>query len=180
MQSHEESAGNGRSRKTKRSGSSKRAGNTSQSQKSNGHNGHSHGNGNGNGNENGGQKLSDKDLAYFRDLLLTKRQELVGDINSMSREALQFDTATLSHYADDWADVGSDSQEQEFTLGLVESEHKLLEEISAALKRIQDGSYGICEATGKPITKARLKIKPWARYCIEAAREMENGGRGGS
>lgn len=162
MKSSEERTGKGRSNKTRRSGASSRSANSSK-----------------NGSAKGG--LSQKDVAYFRDLLLTKRRELVGDITSMSKEALQLDSATLSHYADDWADVGSDSQEQEFTLGLVESEHQLLKEISAALKRIEEGTFGVCEATGEPIAKARLNVKPWARYCIEAARQMEgsNGHRRG-
>ena len=161
MKSSEERTGKGGSSKTRRSGASSRPADSS--------------------NNGSTKRLGKKDVEYFRDLLLTKRKELVGDITSMSKEALQFDSATLSHYADDWADVGSDSQEQEFTLGLVESEHQLLKEISAALKRIEDGTYGVCEVTGKPIAKARLNVKPWARYCIEAARQMEgsNGHRRG-
>ena len=73
------------------------------------------------------------------------------------------------------ADIGTDNYEQEFALGLMDEEKKLLEEIDAALSRIEDGSYGICEATGKAISKARLKAKPWARYCVEHARKLEQG-----
>ena len=76
------------------------------------------------------------------------------------------------------ADIGTDNFQQEFTLGLVESERKLLGEINAALIRIQKGTYGVCEESGKPIGKARLDVTPWARYCIEVARDMERrGGR---
>jgi RNA polymerase-binding protein DksA len=73
------------------------------------------------------------------------------------------------------ADMGTDNYEQEFTLGLVEKERVLLREINQALAKIQDGTYGICEGTGKPITKVRLEAQPWARFSIEYARQMERG-----
>jgi DnaK suppressor protein len=71
------------------------------------------------------------------------------------------------------ADMGTDNYEQEFTLGLVEKDRQLLREINLALAKIQDGSYGICEGTGKPIAKARLEIQPWARHSVEHARQLE-------
>ncbi len=123
--------------------------------------------------------LTGRELSYFRKLLLEKRTELVGDLGSMGEEALKNqDSANLSHYADHMADIGSDNFEQELTLGLMESERVLLREIDAALDRIADKTYGVCEVTGKPINKARLEAKPWAKYSIEAAREMERNGNG--
>jgi len=122
--------------------------------------------------------LSAKELRDYRALLIAKRAEILGDMKSMSHEALNGDAANLSHMPIHMADVGSDHYEQELTLGLVESERKLVQEIDEALERIADGSYGVCQATGKPIGKPRLAAKPWAKYCIEAARELErNGGR---
>jgi len=73
------------------------------------------------------------------------------------------------------ADMGTDNYEQEFTLGLVEKDRNLLREINTALAKIQDGSYGICEGTQKPISKVRLEAQPWARFSIEYARQMEKG-----
>jgi len=73
------------------------------------------------------------------------------------------------------ADVGSDTFEHEFSLGLLESERALLSEIDQALERIDKGAYGICLGTGKPIDLARLKARPWAKYCIEYARLIEKG-----
>jgi DnaK suppressor protein len=122
--------------------------------------------------------LSKAELRSYRQLLLHKRAEILGDMASMSRDALNSDSANLSHMPIHMADVGSDHYEQELTLGLVESERKLLHEIDEALERIADGTYGVCQATGKPIGKPRLQAKPWAKYSIEAARELErNGGR---
>jgi DnaK suppressor protein len=118
--------------------------------------------------------LSSKDLSHFRDLLLQKRREIVGDMSAMEREALRSTSTTnLSNLPLHMADMGTDNYEQEFTLGLVEKDRQLLREINNALAKIQDGSYGLCEGTGKAISKARLDAQPWARFSIEHARELE-------
>ena len=122
--------------------------------------------------------LSTKELEHFRELLLAKRRELVGDMSSMEREALRSTGSNLSNLPLHMADMGTDNYEQEFTLGLVEKDRGLLREINQALAKIQDGSYGLCEGTGKPISKPRLEAQPWARYSIEHARAMERTGMG--
>lgn len=120
--------------------------------------------------------FSSRELEHFRDLLLAKRREILGDMSSMEREALRSSGGTnLSTLPIHMADMGTDNYEQEFTLGLVETERKLLREINQALAKIQNGSFGICEGTGKPISKARLEVQPWARYSIEYAKQMERG-----
>jgi len=73
------------------------------------------------------------------------------------------------------ADIGTDTYEQEFSLGLMDSERRLVREILDALRRIEQGTYGICEGTGKPIPKGRLEANPWARYCVEYASLLEQG-----
>ncbi len=120
--------------------------------------------------------LSSKDRAHFRQLLLEKRAELVGDVKSMHDGARQASGGNLSHMPVHMADIGSDNYDQEFTLGLVESEAKLLREIDEALIRIREGYYGVCMVSGKPIARARLEAKPWAKFSIEVAREMERRG----
>lgn len=120
--------------------------------------------------------LTPKELEVFRDLLLQKRRELVGDMYSMEREALQRTGENLSNLPLHMADMGTDNYEQEFTLGLMEKDRNLLREINTALMKIQNGTYGICEGTGKPISKARLEVQPWAKYSIEHARKLENRG----
>ncbi len=117
--------------------------------------------------------LSHKDLEYFRGLLLEKRRELLGDVTSMEREALRSGSTNLSNLPLHMADTGTDNYEQEFTLGLVEKDRQMLREIQLALAKIQDGSYGVCEGTSKPISRPRLEAKPWARYSIEHARALE-------
>jgi RNA polymerase-binding protein DksA len=73
------------------------------------------------------------------------------------------------------ADLGSDNYEQDLAVGLMDGERRLLQEIDQALDRIQQGTYGICEGTDKPISRARLEAMPWARYCIEYERMIEEG-----
>jgi RNA polymerase-binding protein DksA len=120
--------------------------------------------------------LSMRELEHFRDLLLAKRRELVGDMSSMEREALRNSGGSnLSTLPIHMADMGTDNYEQEFTLGLVEKDRNLLREINNALAKIQNGTYGICEGTSQPISKPRLEAQPWARYSIEYARTKERG-----
>ncbi len=118
--------------------------------------------------------LSSRELDVYRDALLAKRRELVGDMGSMEAEALRSSSGSnLSNLPMHMADMGTDNYEQEFTLGLVEKDRLVLREINQALAKIQDGSFGICEGTGKPIGKPRLEVQPWAKYSIEYARMLE-------
>ena len=121
-----------------------------------------------------------RDLDHFRESLLAKRRELLGDLRSMEHEALHSGGGSnLSNLPIHMADMGTDNYEQEFTLGLVEKDRQVLREINAALVKIQGGTYGICEGTGKPINRERLEYQPWARYSIEYARKLERAGRPG-
>ncbi|MFH0983251.1 MAG: TraR/DksA C4-type zinc finger protein [Planctomycetota bacterium] len=124
-------------------------------------------------------KLRARELREFKELLLTKRRELLGDVNQLSSEALhtnrQESRGDLSNMPSHMADVGSDNWEQEFTLGLIETERALLRQIDAALLRIEDGTYGVCLATHRMISPERLRAKPWAQYCIEFARLCDAG-----
>jgi len=123
--------------------------------------------------------LSKAELKHFRDMILAKRRALVGDMNGIEAGTLrtnrQEGTGDLSNMPTHPADIGSDNFEQEFTLGLLESERALLKEIDEALERIDGGTYGVCLGTGKPISKARLMARPWSKYCIEYARMKEKG-----
>lgn len=123
-------------------------------------------------------RLTDAELAEFQQLLLIKRAEIVGDLGSLEDEALKNRGGGNGDHSPmpiHMADLGSDNWEQEFTLGLVANERALVLEINEALERIEDRTYGICLGTRKRITKARLRAKPWAKYCIEYARAREEG-----
>jgi len=120
-------------------------------------------------------KMVKKELDFYRDLLLSERSRLLGLVNGMEDEALRSKGGNLSNMPIHMADVGTDTFDQDLALGMAETERKLLNEINSALKRIQEKSYGVCEMTGKPIPKARLNAKPWARLTIDAARKVESG-----
>jgi DnaK suppressor protein len=124
-------------------------------------------------------RMGKADIEHFKQMLLNKRRELVGDVNGMENEVLKKSrlsaTGDLSSMPIHMADIGSDNYEQEFILGLMDSERKLLREIDGALQRIEEGTYGICEATGQPISRVRLEAIPWARYCVEYVRKLEEG-----
>ena len=123
--------------------------------------------------------LSKKQLQEFRELLLTKRKSLLGDMTGIQSTTigrnLQESSGDLSNMPTHQADIGSDNFEYEFTLGLLESERSLLREVNEALERIEDGTYGVCLGTGEPIGIPRLKARPWCKYCIEFQKMVEKG-----
>jgi DnaK suppressor protein len=117
-------------------------------------------------------------IEYFKKVLLAKRSELLNNVNHMEDEALRKSlqsSGDLSSMPIHMADLGSDNYEQDLAVGLMDSERQMLHEIDRALDRIDHGTYGICEETGKPISRARLEAMPWARYCIEYERMIEEG-----
>jgi RNA polymerase-binding protein DksA len=123
--------------------------------------------------------LTADNIEHFKQMLLNKRQEILRNVNEIEDESLKKSrldaTGDLSSMPIHMADIGTDNYEQEFIIGLMDSERKLLHEIDDALQRIEEGTYGICEGTGKTIPKARLEAQPWARYCVEYAKKLEEG-----
>ncbi len=124
-------------------------------------------------------RLSAKELAQFKTLLLQKRREILQNVHEIEGETLRKSrldaSGDLSSMPIHMADLGTDNFQQEFSLGLMDSERRLIVEIDDALHRIETGSYGICEGTGKPISRARLDAQPWARYSVEYAKMIEEG-----
>ncbi|HBZ96731.1 MAG TPA: hypothetical protein DEO57_02695, partial [Phycisphaerales bacterium] len=120
-------------------------------------------------------KLTKAELKEFKQLLLKKRQELFKAVDSLEHEALRSDDGDTSNMPIHMADVGSDVYEQDLMLGMAASERERIREIDEALVRIQERTYGICMMTGDQIRKARLRAKPWAKYSIDAKRQVERG-----
>ena len=120
--------------------------------------------------------LKQKELDLYRSNLLALRKELLGDMGNMESDAFDKNSGgELSNMPVHMADIGTDNYEQEFTLGLLDSERKMLYEIDRALGKFHDGTFGICEGTDKPISRARLNAKPYARYTIEFRTMLEKG-----
>ena len=108
--------------------------------------------------------MTKEELAQFKKLLLEHRRVLAGDVNHLENNALRNpkeNAATLD--ISNFADLGSDNFEQDFAIGLLENSEATVREIDAALQRIEDGTYGVCEESGEPIGKSRLKTDLAAR-----------------
>ncbi|MGE4285755.1 MAG: TraR/DksA family transcriptional regulator [Phycisphaerae bacterium] len=123
--------------------------------------------------------LSEEELLHFRTLLLSKRAEILGDFNQIEKDTLKSrlgeSSGDLSSMPLHMADLGSDNYTQDYAINLLQSERDLLSEITDALNKIVDKTYGICEGTQRPIGMRRLEAKPWAKYCIEYAKLIEKG-----
>lgn len=121
-------------------------------------------------------KIPEKFRRYYK-LLVDLRKTLTEGIALHSEETLKRsskdDSGDLSSYGQHMADAGTDTFDRDFALSLVSSEQEALTEIDAALKRIHDGTYGICEITQKPIAKDRLLAVPFTRYSAEAQKDLE-------
>jgi RNA polymerase-binding transcription factor DksA len=113
----------------------------------------------------------------FYKLLLELRSHVTGQLDTHTEDTLKRsakdDAGDLSSYGQHMADAGTDTFDRDFALSLVSSEQEALSEIEAAIRRIKDGSYGVCEVTGKPIAKERLMAVPFTRYSAEAQKEIE-------
>jgi RNA polymerase-binding transcription factor DksA len=121
------------------------------------------------GNSIGNSKVPAKWQAHYRRLV-----KMRDEINA-ERRRLVDQARELKHRAhgDNIADAGTDTYDQDFALGIASSEQQALFEIEGALNRVKTGRYGICEATGKRIDRARLEAIPWTRFSAEAERDLE-------
>lgn len=117
------------------------------------------------------------EMKGFRILLLRRKAILAGDVKGLEGEAMKKgadaagDLSTLPMHL---ADLGTDSFEQDISLGRMESESDEIKEIEEALDRMQDGSFGLCENCEKRIPKERLKAIPYARLCVACKIKEEN------
>jgi RNA polymerase-binding transcription factor DksA len=122
------------------------------------------------------ESIPEKFRRYYK-LLIELRTHLTEGIELHSEETLKRsskdDAGDLSSYGQHMADAGTDTFDRDFALSLVSSEQEALTEIDSAIKRIHDGTYGICEATQKPISKDRLLAVPFTRYSAEAQKDIE-------
>jgi DnaK suppressor protein len=121
--------------------------------------------------------MTKAEMEVYRESLLALRDRHNGDASHLADEALRRTgggaAGNLSNMPIHMADLGTDNFEQEFTLSLLQNEEQLLGEITSALERIRQGTFGQCEECHGEIPKARLQALPYARYCVECARKLE-------
>jgi RNA polymerase-binding protein DksA len=117
--------------------------------------------------------LGKEHLKRFRQLLITERAKLADEIKSIAREASTSPrdaSGDLSGYTVHMADMAADTYDRELSMSLVSGEQQILYQIDDALKRIDEGAYGLCQQCSQPISMSRLKAVPYASFCIGCQR----------
>ena len=126
--------------------------------------------------ELGDTEVPKKWKKYYK-LLIELREHVSDEISLHTADTLKHssreDSGDLSAYGNHQADAGTDTFDRDFALSLVSSEQDALIEIEEAIIRIKDGTYGVCEVTGKAIPAARLTAVPFARFSVEGQIEHE-------
>lgn len=117
-----------------------------------------------------------EEILKLRQILMNRRdalrKALAGDLSALN--------ALREQSSGDMIDAALDAAQDELSSQLAEVESRELAQIENALERMRNGTYGVCEVTGKPIPLARLQALPYATMCIEAQRQAEKKGAGGS
>lgn len=123
------------------------------------------------------KKLTKKELKDFKKIVLKKKEETLDELKHISDDTLKKSqkeaSGDISGYTYHMADVATDNYDREFSLGLASNERKSLYELEDALKRIEEGDFGICDECKGTITKVRLKAVPSARLCIKCQKKKE-------
>lgn len=127
------------------------------------------------------EKLEEKDVPRkwkkYYNLLIDLRKHHSAGVEKRSEEVLKRsvkeDSGDLSSYGQHLADAGSESFERDMTYNILSNEKETLAEIDEAIKRIKNGTYGICEVTGMPIPDERLSAIPFTRYTKEGQERKE-------
>lgn len=115
--------------------------------------------------------MTEKDIAKFREILLEKKQSI---LSRLMKDGTRYHDIESTSGEGDMVDIANDSYEKYLLYDLSLNDKQELKEISTALKKIDDGTYGICESCGAPVPKQRLKIKPFAKYCISCREKYES------
>ena len=120
--------------------------------------------------------MTKNQLKQFREALLAERAKFAGEIRSITREASKSPreaSGDLSAYPMHMADMSSDTYERELSMNLASTEQEVLYHIDDALKRLDDGTFGVCQQCAKPISMSRLKAVPYGPLCIACQRSQE-------
>jgi DnaK suppressor protein len=97
-------------------------------------------------------------------------------INARIRQRVGHATEDASPLAEE-GDIAQRATEQDYQLRLADKQHKLLDQVLAAISKMEGGEYGVCEGSEEPIGFRRLDIRPWARYSVEYKERMDRRNR---
>jgi len=116
--------------------------------------------------------MKKEQLKRFQQLLLKKKEELISNVSDEERGGR--DAVTVE--AKDFGDMATEAYDQEMSFAMSDAGRRNLRDIVEALRRIKDGTYGICERCSNPIDETRLEVVPHARMCISCQEAAEKEG----
>ncbi len=119
--------------------------------------------------------MNKKDLQRFRRLIEAEIQRVRGSLDVLEEDVRSEGDASTPVYSNHMADIGSDVMDRERTLLHASQESQYLADLEAALRRVDDGTYGRCESCGRPIPVRRLEAFPAARLCVPCKEAAERG-----
>ena len=120
--------------------------------------------------------LSKEQLKTFRQLLITEREKFASEIRSIAHDAARSPreaSGDLSAYTVHMADMAADTYDRELSTNMASAEQEILYQIDDALKRLDEGAFGLCSECQQSITMSRLKAVPYASMCISCQRTKE-------
>ncbi len=122
------------------------------------------------------KKLTKKEMLEYKKFILKRRSQILEDIEHISEDTKKSQkeaSGDISGYSFHMADVATDTYDREFQLGIASNERKILYDLDEALKRIEEGTFGVCEDCSNVITKTRLKALPYARLCLRCQEKRD-------
>jgi len=116
-------------------------------------------------------KLDKRTIAKFKKILLKEREQIVGEVKQIVESSKEMGQDGTQDIGDEAANIYN----KQVLLSLNENERTRLREVDESLDRIENGSYGVCEECGGPISLKRLEVRPVAKYCVPCLTTLEKG-----
>ena len=116
--------------------------------------------------------MKEKELEDIKQDLLKKRQALMDEVQAKYAASREIGETNVP----DLADVSSNAYSREMLLNLSEAHHRQMQDIDAALLRLDEGEYGVCAECGEDISPRRMEVRPFSRYCIDCKTDIEKFG----
>ena len=117
------------------------------------------------------KELDRKTIAKFKKILLKEREQIVGEVKQIAESSKEMGQDGIQDIGDEAANIYN----KQVLLSLNENERMRLQEADEALDRIENGTYGVCEECGGPISLKRLEVRPVAKYCVPCLTRLEKG-----
>ncbi len=116
--------------------------------------------------------MNKKELEKARKTLEQMRREVLAEVQDKYAASREIGESNMP----DLADVSSNAYNREMLLNLSDAQHRKLQDIEAALERLETDEYGVCVGCGDEIAPRRMEVRPFSRYCIECKTDIEKFG----